>query len=170
MQKRGRSSYRFSAVLYVAIVVFIAALVLPPSSKTSDTHPGTVRPGTDKKAADSARINQAYGKLPLSFEENHGQAPPNVKFISGGAGHSLFLTSNEAVMVMADHRSQEQSPTPAFQGPLARSKKLRTVAVRMRLKGANAKPEILGENPLGGTSNYFIGKQSVKLARRHPNL
>ena len=39
-----------------------------------------------------------YGKLPLSFEANQGQADPQVKFLSRGQGYSLFLTATEAVL------------------------------------------------------------------------
>lgn len=46
------------------------------------------------------RANEAYGKLPLSFELNQGQTDTQVKFLSRGSGYSLFLTSNEAVLSM----------------------------------------------------------------------
>src|ERR1022692_3406324 len=40
----------------------------------------------------TTRIVQTYGKLPLSFEANRGQTNQNVKFLSRGRGHTLFLT------------------------------------------------------------------------------
>jgi hypothetical protein len=43
-------------------------------------------------------LAEAYGKLPLSFEINRGQADSRVKFLSRGSGYSLFLTRNEAVL------------------------------------------------------------------------
>src|SRR5207245_10091565 len=43
---------------------------------------------------------EAYGKLPLSFEANDGQADPQVKFLSRGRAYTLFLTSTEAVLVL----------------------------------------------------------------------
>ena len=45
-------------------------------------------------------LNQAYGKLPLSFEANQGQTDSRVKFLSRGNGYSLFLTPTEAVLVL----------------------------------------------------------------------
>ncbi|MGA2966747.1 MAG: hypothetical protein ABSD64_11085 [Terriglobales bacterium] len=50
----------------------------------------------DPKA--QARILESYGKLPLSFEANHGQADSRVKFLSHTGGYSLFLTGDEAVL------------------------------------------------------------------------
>ena len=45
-----------------------------------------------------ARLVEAYGMLPLSFEINKGQTDSQVKFLSRGSGYSLFLTGNEAVL------------------------------------------------------------------------
>ena len=52
------------------------------------------------KQASQAQVVAAYGKLPLSFEVNHGQTDARVKFLSRGRGHTLFLTSNEAVLAL----------------------------------------------------------------------
>ena len=38
-----------------------------------------------------ARLESAYGRLPLSFEANHGQWDPAVQFVTRGRGHQLFL-------------------------------------------------------------------------------
>jgi hypothetical protein len=52
-----------------------------------------------------ARVNEAYGKLPLSFEANRGQTNDRVKFLSRGSGYSLFLTSSDAVMAVSRNLS-----------------------------------------------------------------
>src|SRR2546423_6656706 len=43
-------------------------------------------------AAAQVRAGAAYGRLPLSFEANHGQTNPAVNFLSRGSGYTLFLT------------------------------------------------------------------------------
>src|SRR5437867_324770 len=43
-------------------------------------------------------IARAFGKLPLSFEPNLGQADPGVGFISHGRGFALFMSSDTAVL------------------------------------------------------------------------
>jgi hypothetical protein len=48
--------------------------------------------------AQKARVVENYGKLPLSFEANNGQADESVKFLSRGPGYTLFLTGDEAVL------------------------------------------------------------------------
>src|SRR5215468_1680694 len=52
------------------------------------------------RSNESAKIVADYGKLPLAFEVNQGQSDPQVKFLSKGAGYSLFLTPDAAVLVL----------------------------------------------------------------------
>src|SRR6266478_7766436 len=59
----------------------------------------------------SARIVTGYGKLPLAFEANQGQSDPQVKYLSRGAGYSLLLTSNEALLAL-----KPSDPSPAGSG------------------------------------------------------
>jgi hypothetical protein len=56
----------------------------------------------------------AYGKLPLRFEANHGQTDSKVKFLSRGHGYSLFLTGGEAVIALkkAVPQSEEMKRLP----------------------------------------------------------
>jgi len=54
-----------------------------------------------------AKAVDSYGKLPLAFEANQGQSNPQVKFLSRGAGYSLFLTSDEAVLTLRSSSPEE---------------------------------------------------------------
>jgi hypothetical protein len=63
---------------------------------------------TDKKAIEPDSIS--HGKvqvnhlnLPMRFEANQGQTNPQVNFISRGSGYILFLTPNEAVLVLKEN-------------------------------------------------------------------
>lgn len=60
------------------------------------------RPLTSKEpdATTKAKIQAAYGKLPLSFEANQGQTDTQVKYLSRGPGYTLLLTSTEAVLAL----------------------------------------------------------------------
>src|SRR2546423_7530661 len=60
---------------------------------------------TPKAMAAAARVDQkrartALGQLPLSFEINRGQFPPEVQFASRGGGNKAFFTQNEAVFIL----------------------------------------------------------------------
>src|SRR6266849_1396039 len=87
-----------------------------------------------------------YGRLPLVFEPNQGQADPAVKFLARTDSGTLFLTEREAVLT-----SRGAAP------------------VRMRLAGA-AKPQtIRGLESTGGISNYFIGNDRAKWRTHIPH-
>src|SRR5216684_8850553 len=62
----------------------------------------------DQKA--QAKILDGYGKLPLSFEANHGQADERVKFLSRTGGYTLFLTGDEAVLALGGKKTKKNSP------------------------------------------------------------
>src|SRR5262249_50004384 len=80
-----------------------------------------------------ARVAESYGKLPLFFEKNEGQAEPDVRYLSQGSGYTVALTPTEAVLW------------------------LRADVVRMKVVGGNRSPEISPSGELVGKSNYFIG-------------
>ena len=48
--------------------------------------------GAQLPSAESIPAN--YAKLPLTFELNHGQIDPRVRFVSRGPGYTAFLTSD----------------------------------------------------------------------------
>src|ERR1700722_8484848 len=86
------------------VLLFTQPAALLPEAKNPDfrTRPsnilkagiGTLDPAAQKK------FQQAYGKIPMSFERNEGQTDPQVRFLSRGNGYSLFLTPAEAVLTL----------------------------------------------------------------------
>lgn len=83
---------------------------------------------------------EAYGRLPIAFEENRGQTDPAVKFIARGAGYAMFVTGGEMVVVLPSRESRQRA------------------VVRMALVGGNADPVVTGRDRLPGTVNYFVGR------------
>jgi hypothetical protein len=59
-----------------------------------------------------AQAQSNYGKLPLSFEANQGQADAQVKFLAHGQGYVLFLTPTEAVLSLK--KSQTRTRNSSF--------------------------------------------------------
>src|SRR5437660_11527830 len=55
------------------------------------------------------KIVESYGKLPLSFEANEGQTDARVRFLSRGAGYTLFLTSDEAVFALRGNAAKDDA-------------------------------------------------------------
>jgi hypothetical protein len=95
------------------------------------------------KSADS--YVQRYRALPLSFEANHGQVDPEVKFLARGGGYTLFLTSSATVL-----------------GLRGEGKAAETHWVRLVLQGADANAAVSGEQELTTRNNYFVGADSSK--------
>src|SRR5581483_5589821 len=106
-----------------------------------------------------ARLAQAYGRLPLSFEANRGQTDNRVKFLSRGFKYTLFLAADEAMLALQAPAAGTQQ---SHDGPPQRtgdSKPRATNAVlRMKLSGANRNPQVIGTHELPGKTNYFIGR------------
>jgi uncharacterized repeat protein (TIGR01451 family) len=101
------------------------------------------------------------GQLPLIFEPNQGQADPAVKFLAHGAGYSLFLDADSAVLAM------QTEPSPSSAAPAARPSEQ---FVRMKLVGANPSAALAGADALPGKSNYMIGNDPQKWHRGIPQF
>ena len=84
--------------------------------------------------------NPKYLNAPLVFEENRGQAPSSVRFLSRGNGHSFLLSDTEAVLAFADPTSK----------------------VRMKLIGQKSQSRIEGVERQRSVTNYFNGNDSAK--------
>ncbi len=118
-------------------------------------------------AASKARLVETYGKLPLSFEVNQGQADKTALFLSRGPGYGLFLTPTEAVLSLHKPKvaapKTSKSPDQAnLRNPngKALSKSGQTsqaiaTTLRMQLVGANPNPKAGGLDELPGKVNYF---------------
>src|ERR1700729_3206041 len=88
--------------LFSAITLF-DALGITVQTFAQHTQP-TSASQTNPKA--QAKILDQYGKLPLSFEANHGQTDNKVKFLSRGHDYSLFLTGSAAVIALGNTAPQ----------------------------------------------------------------
>jgi hypothetical protein len=104
-------------------------------------------------AATTAKIQAAYGKLPLSFEANKGQTNSQVKFLSRGSGYSLFLISTEAVLQLrnADLGVRNEEPLPSAtksENSQSAIHNSQSTVLRMQLVGANPAPQVVGLDQL----------------------
>jgi hypothetical protein len=77
-------------------------------SSTPAGQPRQVSRLTPSREGMRTRIQEAYGKLPLSFEPNQGQTEARVKFVARGSGYSLFLTPQEAILAL----NRSRAPRP----------------------------------------------------------
>lgn len=109
-----------------------------------------------------ARVSEAYGKLPLSFEANQGQSDPQVKFLSRGKGYTLSLTSTEAVLTLTKPQGRPGAINHRPTKKRERGAKTQTTVLRTKLVGANPASWVVGVEELPGKGHYFIGNDSAK--------
>src|SRR5271170_6917442 len=119
-----------------------------------------------------------FGKLPLSFTANQGQADKSVNFLAKGQGYGLYLTPNEAVLTLSKPAPQTgpkgvpeagnwRMLWPFLNAAQRRRAKasagfLGTDTLRLELKGANAQAQVSGSDELPGTTNYFLGNDPAR--------
>ena len=118
-----------------------------------------------ESAKGNSRWAEAYGKLPLSFEQNQGQTAREVRYVSRGSGYELFLTPQEAVLALRGKQHYDLSPLhrTASIRAIRKARKAEVItAVHMQLEGANPSPDIAGVDRLPARVNYFIGNDPKK--------
>jgi sugar lactone lactonase YvrE len=118
---------------------------------------GAASPAAAPSAAKRVQPAGDYGKLPLSFEANRGQADKRVKFLSRGNGYSLFLTDSAAVLALSKGDAAAGQGTAAGKTPRLSAKSVKTDVIRMELAGAGGSMQISATEQLPGMANYFIG-------------
>ncbi len=114
--------------------------------------------GTSSQPAPSFFLS----RLPLYFEPNEGQTDPQAKFISRGPGYTLFLTSQDALLVLQKFSTSPPAVKFSRKKTVSSPLTIQTAVLRMKLEGAlsNLSPEGLEQLP--GISNYFIGNQPAQ--------
>jgi hypothetical protein len=126
---------------------------LPPTASSSSA----ITPVTTAQAV------KVFAGLPVSFEANRGQTDPRVQFLSRGAGYTLFLARDEAVLAL---------PTKKPGGVPNSSKakiRARPDVLTMRLVGADPATEVTGLDAQKGVTNYFNGSDSKNWHTHVPN-
>ena len=122
------------------------------------------------------RVDASYGRRQLSFEPNRGQADARVNFLARGGGYSLFLQPTQAMFALGEPSHSEGRTTGSakrvdWPRDLDRTSRPRTTGktsiVSMRLVGASAASSAVGESPLPGKVNYYIGNDPK---RWHENI
>ncbi len=103
-------------------------------------------------AAARAHALEAYGKIPLTFEENAGQTDARVRFLARGAGYTVFLTDRDATLRLARPSAEPtKRPTEAV--------------VRLALSGANPHPAVHAIDQQAARANFFVGSDPQKWRR-----
>jgi hypothetical protein len=106
-------------------------------------------------ASNQVRPTEVFAKVPLYFEANQGQTDAQVKFLSRGAGHILFLTPSKAVLVLT-RREPAHTESGKTEGRSSGT------VLNMSFVGANRQLQISGRDEFSGKVSYFIGNDPSK--------
>ncbi|MBL8216929.1 MAG: SBBP repeat-containing protein, partial [Bryobacterales bacterium] len=82
-----------------------------------------------------------YGRLPLRFEPNRGQADASVRYVTRGAGYAILFGTNQATLAFSNGRQRSQ--------------------VAVRLPGA-ASVEPVASQLLPGATHYLRGRDASR--------
>ena len=142
------NTYLRASVVSALVCVVVAVVLFVFAFNSSQPLAGGVGGGGSSVVS---LAPSGYGVLPLSFEANQGQTDSRVAFLARGAGFTLFLTPEEAVLSFVE-RSARQSLREqlGFAGSGG-------AGVRMRVVGADPAARIVGQQQRDGVANYFIG-------------
>jgi len=137
-----------------------------------------VQPGVER------HVREEFGRLPLSFEANYGQADQPARFLARRSGSVCFLSPGE-ITVQFSYRAARAAQTaprdlvPTQSGSQATASDVtklsaggvgETATLRMELLGSNRNAAMEGLDPLPGKSNYFIGKDPAGWHRNIPTF
>jgi uncharacterized protein (TIGR03437 family) len=86
-------------------------------------------------AQNQQRIREQFGKLPMHFEANRGQAESEAAFLTRAGGYQMSLASETPLLTLRKGRAQ----------------------LRLQPAGRTHPSRPVAESPLPGRSNYFIG-------------
>jgi hypothetical protein len=160
-------------------VLMVYAVPACNASKTPKERANAAVPYGLKKDASltsnsDADLNASYGKLPLSFTANQGQANSSARFLTQGNGFNLFLTTSEAVLNLSkpvdiDTKSPEHMPVNPTLRSDASQASVQTATLRLKVIGANPASKLEGVDQLPGHSNYFTGNDPAKWHINVPN-
>ena len=131
-----------------------AALTLCAAVSTTTVHaaPAPATESTPASIDAQAALARMRG-LPLRFEPNRGQTSDAVKFLARFGTHTLFLTSDGAVVRLSGQGASEPSES----------------ILRLRWLGVSDEAVVAGIEELPGKSNYLIGRDSTKWQTNVPN-
>ena len=177
---------RFRLVPSLSVFVLLLALVVPsllvveaahsnPSADADGVSPGNASlraPGAggatrpagaahlSEPASDAAaRVRENYGRLPLSFEANRGQADARVQFRARNSAYSLYLAADEITLVLRDGAARRRAAGAATDASV----------LRIKLLGASSAPRATGLDELEGRSHYLIGPDPSRWRTGVPN-
>jgi len=117
------------------------------SVNTVQAHPPSAR----------AKVLEEFGKIPLHFEANHGQAGFQHAFLARGSGYCLMISPTEARFVFSRQTEPSARDLRSAKHATGEPTDRLSASVRLLLEGANPDACIEGQGMRASKVNYLIG-------------
>lgn len=169
------NSHRISSL---ALLLCISTIGAP-----SISNPPGERGGRSGESAPGPRqhLLEAYGRLPLAFEPNQGQANYGVQFLARGAGYTIFLTHSGASLTLRnpERSCHSKARISGDTDPCLRAAETvnesrerpatESSIIRMKLQGSAEDSIATALDKLPGRSNYLIGDEASQWRTNIPH-
>ena len=109
-----------------------------------------------QNASVQGHLRASYGRLPLAFEANVGQAPAEARYLARGGNYLLMVGDRDAVLSL--QRTKECAPKKRC----ALDSNLFHIHLLGAEKGERAGMAVLGEEMLPGKVNTLLGNDPAK--------
>jgi hypothetical protein len=156
-----RSNFLLVGLMLASATITISLPVLADPPVRSILPPAPISPTQAKPTV----LARDFGRLPLSFESNRGQADAKVRFLNHSGDSALFLTPTEAVFTLPTKTLKgpaEKGSLPTGQKVHRGREKWTATALRMQMVGSDPKASALEQQALPGRINYMIGNNPHK--------
>jgi hypothetical protein len=140
----------------VAVGAISLMLVLSLFQQSKLDH-AKVPPGLKPRA----RVLENFGKLPLAFEENRGQAGAAADFVTRGGNFQVMLDRAGATFMMAGPAGAPVPVKDAKASPMGMPR-VKFSELRMNLAGAATASRGQAQERLPGIVNYYHGNDPAK--------
>ncbi len=107
---------------------------------------------------DQAAIADSFGRIPLHFERNQGQADSSVGFVSRSGNRALFIGNTESRLVLPNVTMTKKGERLSKEPDV----------LTMKLVDARVDPKAEGINELPGRTSYFKGSDPEKWQAQIP--
>ncbi|HEX8190360.1 MAG TPA: FG-GAP-like repeat-containing protein, partial [Pyrinomonadaceae bacterium] len=143
---------RLSLLLTIAGLGALSVCAWLSAAGSAESAKASLGPGAGRTAA---RVNDSYGKLPLSFEVNRGQFARGADFAARGDGYGIYLKRSEIALAVRA-RAPRRDGAHASEG-VSSKRGVADAVIGLRLVNAAAGAKAEGLDKTPATVNYFVG-------------
>ncbi|HEX7297088.1 MAG TPA: SBBP repeat-containing protein, partial [Pyrinomonadaceae bacterium] len=143
--------------------LFLKIQIANTSSDNGSAHRSRLTWNSPRNATTLDQVKKNAGSLPTRFELNQGQAGRQAKYFVRSSGYVAFFAPAEIVLSLSK-RVVSPRASKAHQSPI------KSATLRMQLAKTNKDVQIVGEEQLPGTTNYYIGDDPKKWRTNVPSF